>query len=150
MSKYQNLTPREFLKEIQSNPLCLYDFCLESFQDSVLLKNTMELDPNIFVLLPKNLVNEEIALIAVKSNPVFFDELPKNARTKNVKLEAIKNNPSVIEFFDLDDIDYDCIKYLFVNFDEVLHDFDDVKIQRKVDEIVAKLKKDGIEEDKGE
>lgn len=150
MSKYQNFTPNQFLKEIQNNPLCFDDFRLDSFQDGILLKNTVELDPNVFLLIPKDLINEDVALAAVKANPAYFDDLPKNARTSKVKLEVLKDNPCAIEFFDFDDVDLDCVKFLFVNYAEILDDFDDPKIQRKVDELVAKLKKDGVTEDRGE
>lgn len=150
MSKYQNFTQNQFLKEIQNNPLCFDDFRLDSFQDGNLLKNSVELDPNVFLLIPKDLISEDVALAAVKANPAYFDELPKNARTSKVKLEVLKDNPCAIEFFDFDDVDLECVKFLFVNYAEILDDFDDPKIQRKVDELVAKLKKDGVTEDRGE
>lgn len=149
MSKYQDFTPNQFLEEIRRNSSWSDDFCLENDQDRALLKNTIELDPRIFVLLPENLVTEDVALVAVKSNPGFFDELPKNVRTKYLKLEALKNNPTVIELFDLDDIDYDCIEYLFIHYEEILYDFDDRRIQHKINRIIKKIKKTARKKQKG-
>lgn len=149
MSKYQDFTPNQFLEEIRRNSSWSDDFCLENDQDCALLKKTIELDPRIFVHLPENLVTEDVALVAVKSNPGFFDELPKNVRTKFLKLEALKNNPTVIELFDLDDIDYDCIEYLFIHYEEILYDFDDRRIQRKINRIIRKIKKTARRKQKG-
>lgn len=143
MIDFSNCLPEQLIDEIRDNPFCIKNLDMDDFGHVTLLEQAVKQEPAIVLLLPASMMTDAIALEAVKFNPLLLDELPQAVRTQEVKLAALKQNPAVVELFTLQDFDTESVKYIYQNYYEMLLDFDDKDIQKKVNEIVLQLKKAG-------
>lgn len=61
------------------------------------LKIAVTFDPIILKFIPKCMISEELALIAIRKNPEYIADIPVKSQTQKVQSEVVKENPHLIK-----------------------------------------------------
>lgn len=120
------------------------DFDFSSLEDRALLVKLIEKYPGLFLQIKPEHHFDDVVVAFLKIAPQMYVRLPKASRTLTVRLKYLERNPEMVEFFDLEDFDYDVVKFLYVNYPNFLEGFDDNKINLKVNSLISKLVNEGV------
>lgn len=144
MSLFANCTLEQALEIINSDYGKINSFDFTSLQERDLLVQVIKAQPGFFLQINPNNLFDDVVIAFLEVVPQMFVRVPKQNRTQKVKLKVLEKNPEIIEFFDLEDFDYDVVKYIYINYPDFLDEFDDPKIKSKVNSLIARLKSEGI------
>lgn len=145
MSLFKNLSVEEALKVVEQDLEKIKLIEIEGGEERSLLINLIKHRPLVFLSLDEKQICTDVVVEFIKHYPAYYLELPKSAKNDTVRLEILKINPTLIDLFDVEDITYAVVKFLYQNYPPFMLEEFEPEIQAEVDKLIAQLQSENVE-----
>ncbi len=150
MSKFADMRDGEAIAWLQEYPPNINTIDFKSVYEQDKLVKILKVDPSLFLALNEKNYFEDACAVYIERNPNLFAILPDKLRTAKTKLALLKRSPGQIVQFTEKDFDEKTVKYIYIHYPPLLEDIDDKKIAKKINNFIAKFKKQGVEQEYSE